>query len=1051
MPHFFIDRPIFAWVIALSILLAGTLCFKQLPISQYPEVAPPGLTVTATYPGADAQLVEDMVTRLIEDAVNGLDDLLYMESASDANGTMTLTLTFKTGIDLDIAAVQTQNRIKQVEARLPQEVARQGITVAKSRRNFLMFVTMFSPNQSMDAVDLGSYTAANIINNIRQVKGVGEAILFGTEYAMRIWLDQMQLSSFNITPSEVVAAIRQQNVQVATGELGQLPSAKGQLLNASITAPGRLNTPEAFQEIILRSDGQGGIIRLKDVAKVELGAQGYLTRARLNQQPIAAVGIKLSPDGNALETAAAVRARMAELKTFFPDDMDWDVPYDTSRFVDIAIEQVVKTLFEAFVLVFLVMFVFMGSLRAAVIPTLVVPISLIGTLVGLYLFGYSINVLTMFAMVLAIGTVVDDAIVVVENVQRIIDEERLPPNQATHKAMTQIINPIIGITIVLCAVFIPMAFFGGSVGAIYRQFAVTLVLTLIFSTLLALSLTPALSAKLLRPNVVTKEGGQDAEQNLVSASSDGFFTWFDRVFDKIRSGYLSSAVWMIHRPLRILLVYIALVGVAIWCLWRLPSGFLPDEDQGYFISVIQLPAGATQERTLEVLEQVESYVLSQPEVEKVVGVLGFSFFGNGQNAALAFVRLKDWAERTDPEWHALQVVQRANQALFGTKEAFLFSVNPPPIPELASIGGFDFRLQDRGNHGREALRMEQFKLLGMASAEPTLAGVRPEGQGASPQLQLNIDRERAQAHGVSIQTINDALAVAFGSAYVNDFLRSGRVLQVIVQLDPTQRATPDQLLMIKVRNAEGEQLSLKEFVTYEWTVGGRKLDRYNGLPSFKIAGSPAPGASTGEALATMERLAEQLPAGYGYEWSTTSYEEKLSGSQAPLLFGLSVLVVFMCLAALYESWSIPLAVILVVPLGLLGAVLAVTLRELPNDVYFKVGLIAIIGLSAKNAILIVEFARKLQSEGVGLIEATTEACRLRFRPIIMTSITFMLGVLPLAISSGAGAASRIAIGTGVLGGMFAATVLAVFAVPVLYLLIRKLFPESSETSESAKA
>lgn len=1027
MPHFFIDRPIFAWVAALAILLAGLLCFKQLPVTQYPEVAPPGLTVTAIYPGASAQLVEDTVTRLIEESVNGVDDLLYMEASSDSTGVMTLNLTFTTGIDLDIAMVQVQNRIKRIEARLPQEVRLQGITVTESRRNYLMFVTVFSPQQSLDAVELGSYTAARVINALRQVQGVGDATLFGTEYAMRIWLDTMALTQYALTPEEVVSAVRSQNIEVAAGEIGQLPSAQGQLLNASIIVPGRQATPDEFGEIILKFDSRGQVVRLKDVARVELGAQNYTTRARQNGQPIAAVGIKLSPEGNALETAAAVREKMDALAQFFPEDMMWDVPYDTSRFIDISIEQVVKTLFEAFMLVFLVMLLFMGSLRAAFIPTIVVPISLIGALVGLYFLGYSINVLTLFAMVLSIGTVVDDAIVVVENAQRIIDEEHLSPREAAHKAMRQIVNPIMGITVVLCAVFIPMAFFGGSVGAIYQQFSVTLVLTLIFSTFLALSLSPALCAALLRPK--TKDSGMNR-----------LLAPMDRGFEAVKRIYLKGAHWMLYRPLRILCIYALLICLLIGAFWYLPTGFLPDEDQGYFIAVVQLPEGATQARTEIVLSEVETYVLQQPEVEKVVGVLGFSFFGNGQNAAIAFIRLKEWDQRVTPEAQALQIVQRANGALFPNEEAFIFAVNPPPIPELAAVGGFDFRLQDRADVGREALRGELYKMIGQANADPALTGVRPEGKGASPQLQLYVDRERALAQKVSIEAINRTLSIAFGSIYANDFLKKGRVLQVIVQLDPAQLEHPDQLLALTVKNSDGKPVSLKEFVTYEWRVGLGKLDRYNGVPAMKIAGAAAPGYTTGQAIQAMESMAESLPTGFGYQWSGTSYEEKLSGSQAPLLFSLSILVVFMCLAALYESWSVPFSIILVVPLGVLGAIAGLYLRGLPNDVYFKVGLIAIIGLSAKNAILIVEFALKELQKGEGLYAAVSEACRLRFRPIIMTSITFILGVLPLALATGAGAASRIAVGTGVMGGMITATVLAVFAVPVLFVSIEKHFP-----------
>jgi multidrug efflux pump len=1029
LPSFFIDRPIFAWVIALSIVLAGILVLPKLPISQYPEVAPPALSITAVYPGASAQVVEDTVTTLIEQEMNGLEHLLYLESNSDASGVLTLTLTFESGTNLDIASVEAQNRVKRVEARLPEEVRRQGITVAKSRRNFLMFLTIYSPDQSRDAVDLGSFTTANVLENLRRVPGVGEATLFGTEYAMRIWLDPLKLTSFNMTPGEALQAVQAQNVQLATGELGQLPAPSGQEFAATVITQGRLSTPEEFGDILLRTASTGAAVRLKDVARIELGAQDYSVRARLNGRPTAAVGIKLAPDGNALETAAAVKARMAELAKFFPEGVSWDVPYDTSRFVEISIREVLKTLAEAFLLVFLVMWLFLQSLRAAIIPTIVVPISLIGTLVGLYLLGYSINVLTLFAMVLAIGIVVDDAIVVVENVERIMTKEGLEAREATSKAMGQIFGAIVGITVVLSAVFVPMAFFSGSVGAIYRQFAVTLVMTMGFSALLAITLTPALCATLFK--------GMTREQ---MEHHTGFFGWFTRFFNSTTTHYMTGVGGFVKRPLRALLLFLAIAGAAVILLLRMPTGFLPDEDQGYLISIVQLPSGATQERTLEVLSGMEQYYLKQPEVAKVVGVAGFSFFGKGQDAAIAFVRLKDWDERTGPDDHALQVVQRANMALFSVKQAMIFALNPPPIPELAAVGGFDFRLQDRGGLGRERLMEARNMVLGMAAQDARLAGVRPEGKEPATQLLLDIDRLKAASLGIDMAELNQTLAVALGSAYVNDFIRDGRVLRVMLQNDPNSRATPEGLLSLRVRTAKGGMVALSEIATPRWVVGSPKLDRYNGVPAMKIAGSPAPGSSTGEAMQAMQEIAAKLPPGIGYEWSGTSYEERLSGSQAPILFALSIIVVFMCLAALYESWTVPLAVLLIVPMGVFGAVLAVTLRDLPNDVYFKVGLIAIIGLSAKNAILIVEFARQLEAQGKATLEAVVEACKLRFRPIIMTSIAFILGVLPLAISSGAGAASRQAIGTGVMGGMIAATLLAVFIVPVLYLMVRRIFP-----------
>ncbi|BCL75221.1 multidrug efflux RND transporter permease subunit [Jeongeupia sp. HS-3] len=1040
MSRFFIDRPVFAWVIALIIILAGLLALRGLPVSQYPEVAPPGLTISATYPGASAKLVEETVTALIEQEMNGLENLLYFDSASDSNGSATITLTFASGTDIDIASVEAQNRIKRVEARLPAEVRQQGVQVAKSRRNYLLFMTLYSPDGALDSVALGSYASSAVLDSIRRVKGVGEATLFGTEYAMRVWLDPQKLAGYKMTPAEALAAVRAQNVQVATGELGQLPSIPGQEVNATVVTQGRFVTPEQFGNVVLRDGGKGGQVRLKDVARVELGAQDYSVVARLNGKQTAAIGVKLSPDGNAVETAALVREKMNELSRYFPQGVAWDIPYDTSKFVDISIKEVLKTLAEAIVLVFLVMYLFLGNLRATLIPTIVVPIALIGSLVGLYLLGYSINVLTLFAMVLAIGILVDDAIVVVENVERIMSEEGLAPREATQKAMGQIVGAIVAITLVLSAVFVPMAFFTGSVGAIYRQFSVTLVLTMGFSALLALTLTPALCATMLKP---IHKGELHAQT--------GFFGWFNRKFHNTTVGYVGWVTRILRRSGLALLFFALILAATGWLMSRLPTSFLPDEDQGYFVSMVQLPAGATRERTLVVMNEVEQYYMKQPEVEKVIGVVGFSFFGRGQNAALAFITLKDWKNRPKKEEGVSTLVQNANMTLFRIKQAFVFALNVPPIPELASVGGFDFRLQDRAGLGREKLLEARNTLLGMAGQNPALAGVRPEGQEPGPQVYLDVDRVRASQLGIPLADLNDTLSIALGSAYANDFVRDGRILRVLIQADAASRSSPDGILNLQLRNRQGGLVPLSEIATASWVIGAPKLDRYNGLPSYKISGGPAPGKSSGDAMSAMEEMAAKLPQGIGFEWSGTSYEERLSGSQAPFLFGLSVLVVFFCLAALYESWSIPFAVLLVVPLGLFGAVMAMTMRGLPNDVYFKVGLIAIIGLSSKNAILIIEFAKDLQRHGMDLTEATLEACRLRFRPILMTSIAFIAGVLPLVISTGAGAASRHAIGTGVMGGMIAATVLAVFLVPVFFVVTRKLFPDKAHKALSEAA
>jgi multidrug efflux pump len=1024
MARFFIHRPIFAWVIAILITLIGAIALRNLPVAQYPQVAPPQIAFNVTYPGASAQVIEDTVIKLIEQEMNGIERLLYMEASSEI-GTGTLTLTFEPGTNIDLASVEAQNRMKRVEARLPDDVRRLGVPVTKPQRNYLMFVAIHSKDGKHTFVDLASFAAANVLDPIRRIPGVGEAILFGSEYSMRVWLKPEQLVSYGLTPGDIRRALLAQNVQLATGELNQAPASSGAQVNAVIVTRGSLATPEEFGDVVVRALPDGSTVRVKDVARVELGAQSYDNYARMNGQSIAAIAIRVAPGANALEVARAVKARMAELSRFFPEGVDWAVPYDTSRFVEISIFEVVKTLGEAMVLVFLVMYVFLGHWRTTLIPAVVVPVALAGASAGLYAFGFSINLLTLFAMVLAIGILVDDAIVVVENVERIMREERLPAFQATLKAMDQIIGAILGISVVLSAVFMPMLFFGGSVGAIYRQFAATLILTMGFSVLMALSLTPAMCATLLKP------GHEEEDEK----------RWFNRFFRGVTRSYQGLVARIIGRAGRWLVIYLAIVVATAWLFTRLPGSFLPDEDQGYFITLVQLPGGATQERTVQVLSQAEQFYLQQPEVERVIGVVGFSFFGRGQNAALLFTRLKDWSVREGPQHSAQGLIGRAMSTFVRIKEAMIFAVNPPPIPELGAVGGFDFRLLDRAGHGREALLDVRNMVLGMAAQDKRLAGVRPEGQEPGPQVFLDIDRDKAQALQVDMTELNETLASAIGVAYVNDFVRAGRILRVQMQADADLRKTPEDLLTLPVRNRNGGIVLLGEIAKPRWVVGLPKLDRYNGNPSMKIAGTPAPGHSTGEAMQAMEEIAAKLPLGFDFAWSGTSYEEKLAGAQAPLLFALSLLVVFLALAALYESWAVPFAVILVVPLGVLGAVLAVHLRGLPNDVFFKVGLIAIIGLSAKNAILIIEFARKLQEEeGMGLIPATLEACRLRLRPILMTSFAFILGVLPLAISTGAGAASRHAVGTGVIGGMLAATVLAIFLVPVFFVVVRRLFP-----------
>ncbi|HYD93851.1 MAG TPA: efflux RND transporter permease subunit [Noviherbaspirillum sp.] len=1035
MGKFFIERPVFAWVLAIFILIAGALSITGLPVAQYPTIAPPSVVITAVYPGASAQTLEEGVTSLIEQELNGAPGLQYVESQSQGNGQAQITATFAPGTNIDLAAVEVQNRMRRVEPRLPQAVAQQGVQVTKARSNFLMVVTLSSKDGSLDPVALGDYLSRNVLNEIKRVDGVGEAILFGTERAMRVWINPDKMVGFKLTPADIGNAIRAQNAQVASGTLGELPSPTNQQVTAPIVVTGQLSSAEQFGKIVLRANTDGSVIRLRDVARVELGGQAYATSARIDGKPSSAVGIQLSPTANALGTATLVREKMEELKQYFPAGVQYDIPYDTSKFVRISIEEVVKTLLEAVLLVFLVMYLFLQNIRYTLIPTIVVPVALMGTFAAMYAFGFSINVLTMFGMVLAIGILVDDAIVVVENVERIMSEEGLSPAAATRKAMSQITGAIVGITLVLIAVFIPMAFFGGAVGAIYRQFSLSMVASMAFSALMALTLTPALCATILKP----VEAGHHHEKK-------GFFGWFNRRFHSTTNAYQRVVAGALGKTARYMIVYGVILACVGLLFMRLPASFLPNEDQGYILTNIQLPPGASANRTLDVVTQVEDYFLKQPGVQHTVAVTGFSFSGSGQNAGIAFVPLKDWSER-DAANTADAISGKAMGVLLQIKDAIVFALNPPPIPELGTATGFNFRLQDRGGRGHDALLAARNQLLGMAAKSQLLAGVRPEGLEDAPQLQVDIDRDKASALGVSFSDINATLTAALGSSYLNDFPNEGRQQRVIMQAEPAQRTQPEDLRQLYVRNVSGEMVPLAAFTTLNWITGPVQVVRYNGYPAMKIAGQAAPGYSSGEAMAEMERLARQLPPGFAFEWTGQSREEKISGAQMPMLMALSLLAVFLVLAALYESTSIPLSVMLVVPLGLLGALLGVTLRGMPNDVYFKVGLITIIGLSAKNAILIIEFAKDLQAEGKDLLTATLEAAKLRFRPIIMTSLAFILGVLPLVIASGAGSASQRAIGTGVMGGMITATVLAVFLVPVFFVVVRKLFPASKREQE----
>ncbi|MDR7056674.1 multidrug efflux pump [Pseudomonas koreensis] len=1024
MPQFFIDRPVFAWVVALFILLAGALAIPQLPVAQYPDVAPPQIEIYAVYPGASAQTVDESVVSLIEEELNGADHLLYFESQSSL-GSATIKATFQPGTNPELAQVDVQNRLKVVESRLPQAVNQQGLQVEKVSSGFLLLITLTSSDGKLDDVALSDYLARNVMNEIKRLDGVGKAQLYGAERAMRIWIDPQKLIAFNLTPADVNEAIVAQNAQVSAGSIGDLPSPSTQEITATILVKGQLSTPQEFADIVLKANRDGSTVRIGDVARVEIGSQEYQFGTRLNGKPSTAVGVQLSPGANALNTATLVRAKMDELARYFPAGVEYKIPYDTSPFVKVSITKVIYTLGEAMLLVFAVMFLFLQNVRYTLIPTLVVPVALMGTFATMLALGFSINVLTMFGMVLAIGILVDDAIVVVENVERIMASEGLSPKEATRKAMTQITGAIIGITLVLVAVFIPMAFMQGSVGVIYQQFSLSMATSILFSAFLALTLTPALCATLLKP--VAK--GEHHEKS-------GFFGWFNRRFEQLTDRYQGWVGYALKRTGRYLMIYVVLLIGLGFCFARLPSSFLPTEDQGYTITDIQLPPGATKNRTVQVAEQLEAHNAGEPGISDSVVILGFSFSGSGQNAALAFSTLKDWSERGSDD-AASSIADRANAALSQIKDAMAFSVLPPPVDGLGTSSGFEFRLQDRGGLGHAILMQARTELLAAAEKSPVLMNVRESALAEAPQVQLIVDRKQANALGVSFADIGSVLSTAVGSSYINDFPNQGRMQRVVVQAEGDRRSQVDDLLKMHVRNNAGNMVPLSAFVQADWIQGPAQLTRYNGYPAIAISGEPSPGHSTGEAMAEIERLVAQGPKGLGQEWTGLSLQERLSGNQAPILLGLSLLVVFLCLAALYESWSIPTSVLLVVPLGVLGAVLAVTMRGMPNDVFFKVGLITIIGLSAKNAILIIEFAKSLYDEGHDLIDATLQAARLRLRPIVMTSLAFILGVVPLAIATGASSASQQAIGTGVIGGMITATVAVIF-VPVFFVVVMKL-------------
>ena len=1033
MANFFIERPIFAWVIAIIIMLAGVLSIPILPIEQYPQVAPPEVSIRATYRGASAQTVEDSVTQVIEQQMNGLDNLLYMTSKSDSAGSASTVLTFAPGTDPDIAQVQVQNKLDRAMPLLPQQVQQLGVQVTKSSDSFLMVMGFISTDGFMDKADIADFIATNIQDPISRVQGVGQTQLFGAPYAMRIWLDASKLNEFSLTPSDVIAAIQEQNHHVASGELGGTPAIPGQQLNATLIAQTQLSTPEEFGRIMLKVAPDGAKVTLQDVADVSLGAENYAIEGRYNGQPSSGLAINLATGANALETSNLVRERIAELEEFFPPGLKVEFPYDTTPFVKISITEVVYTLIEGIILVFLVMYLFLQNFRATLIPTIAVPVVLLGTLAVLISFGFTINTLTMFGLVLAIGLLVDDAIVVVENVERVMVEEGLPPKEATKRSMSQIIGALVGIALVLSAVFVPMAFFPGSTGAIYKQFSITIVSAMVLSVVVAIVLTPALCATMLKP---IPKGGHAPKNTLLGR----FFSGFNRWFEKSTNSYQSSVGHILQRRGRYLLIYVAVVAVLGLVFMRLPSAFLPEEDQGIMLAMIQLPSGSTQEQTLEVIKKIEDYYREEESdvVESIFAVAGFSFAGRGQNTGMAFIRLKSWDERDLSRDSVHDVIARS-MAYFGTiREAFIFTLNPPAIPALGISSGFNMQLQDRGGLGHEALTQAAQQLLQMANEHEGLMDVRQNGQPDNTQYQLIIDQEKARTLGVSINDINNTLSIAWGSNYVNDFVDRGRVKKVYVQAQADYRMVPEDINKWFARNNQGEMVPFSAFASGKWTSGPQQVERFNGVPSINIQGSAAPGFSTGDAMTIMESLSEQLPRGFGYEWTGLSYQEKQAGSQAPLLYLLSMLVVLLCLAALYESWSIPFSVMLVVPLGVLGAVLGAYFRDLNNDVFFQVGLLTTIGLSAKNAILIAEFAQDLEAEGRGLVNATLEAVRMRLRPILMTSMAFMFGVTPLMLSSGAGSGARNAIGTGVFGGMLAATVLAIFFIPLFYVVVRKL-------------
>ena len=1038
MSRFFIDRPIFAWVIAIVVMMVGLINILTLPIAQYPAIAPPAISITGNYPGASAKTVEDTVTQVIEQKLKGIDGLKYMSSSSDSSGAINITLTFENGTSPDIGQVQVQNKLQLAMPLLPQVVQQQGLLVAKSTKNFLMVMAFVSEDGRLTQFDIADYVAANVLDTVSRVNGVGDVNLFGAQYAMRIWLDPAKLNSFKLTSIDVTNAIQAQNSQVSAGQLGGAPSVKGQQLNATITAQSKLQTVDQFKKVILKTQINGSSVLLKDVARIELGSENYNTISRFNTKPSSGIAIKMSTGANALETAVAVRKKIDELSKFFPPGLKAVVAYDTTPYVKLSIYEVAKTLLEAIVLVFLVIYLFLQNFRATLIPTIAIPIVLLGTFTVMKAFGFSINTLTMFAMVLAIGLLVDDAIVVVENVERLIHEENLSPKEAAQKSMSQITGALIGIALVLSAVYVPMAFFGGSAGVIYRQFSITVVSAMILSVFVALILTPALCATLLKP--AKASNSQDLSP---------FFKWFNQKFNFMSEAYERTVGKMIRRPLPHVLIYLSLVGIMGGLFYSQSGGFLPNEDQGILYSQIVLPAGATQERTLEVIKQVENHFLVEEKenVETMFGVVGFSFGGSGQNAGLAFIRLKPWDQRQRADQNVHAIVGRAMQSFSKIRDAMVFAFAPPAALELGNANGFDLQLQDKAGLGHAKLMEARNQLLGLAKNEPGLFSVRANGQDDTPEYRIDIDQIKASAQGLSLLDVNTILATAWGSSYINDFLDNGRIKKVYLQGDADSRMLPTDINKWFVRNNRGDMVPYSAFTTGRWSYASPRLERYNGLPSIEILGQPAPGVSSGDALKTMEKLVTQLPPGIGYEWTGISDQENGAGSQAPLLYTISIIFVFLCLAALYESWSIPFSVMLIVPIGILGAILFASLRGFSNDVYLQVGLLTTVGLSAKNAILIVQFAKDKIENGTALVEATLEAVKMRLRPILMTSLAFGFGVFPLVINHGAGSGAQNALGTSVLGGMLSATILGVFYAPLSFVLVSQYFSKKQSGNE----